>query len=128
MLKIVKKVKASQPKTVSYDLYITRGDSAYIVLEAEALSDDDSPIELPVECVASVQVRDAPNGGNILFNGTIDVQNGVFVWHILPENTNNADKDNYIWDAQIKLPNGDVFTFIDLSRFIILPESTEEDL
>lgn len=36
----------------------------------------------------------------------------------------NAEIGTYYWDAQVEYTNGDVFTFVEVSRFTLLPEIT----
>lgn len=36
----------------------------------------------------------------------------------------NAEIGTYYWDAQVEYANGDVFTFVEVSRFTLLPEIT----
>jgi len=115
MLEIKKKGK-------QFNVSLTRGDTAYIAInlvdESGAvivLGDGDS-----VRC----QVREAPNGGTLLFTGVIEISDEI-IWHIRPEDTANADPKEYHWDCEVVFSNGDVFTFIPDSVFTILDEVTE---
>ena len=123
----IKKRKDPQNDFSCVDISITRGDSAYLSLN---LRDKlRHPIELGNQDILHIQVREKPNGGTILFEGTIenDLNDDSLIWHIYPEDTKQAPKNEYFWDAQIELFNGDVFTWIPVSKFILLPEVTEKD-
>ena len=46
-------------------------------------------------------------------------------WHIKPSDTRDADMTKeYVYDIEIELSNGDVFTFVKSSPFLILDEVT----
>lgn len=101
------------------NIKITRGDSAYINFNITDLSNAEWEFN-EGDCV-KVHVRNAPNDGDLLFEGTIEEN---CVWHILPENTNNLNVGTYWYDAQLETSNGDVFTFIPPSRFTVDNEVT----
>lgn len=125
MLKIISRVNSENPKLKSTDVYLTRGDSAYITIYIT--DKDGNNIEINNGDIISIQVRDRPDG-DVLFDGVIETdEENQFIWHIQPQDTKTADKDEYCWDAQIEFSNGDIFTFIPVSKFIILPEITKED-
>lgn len=101
---------------------LTRGDSAYITL---TINTDNGIYNLNDGDEVRVQVRDAPNTGELLFDGQIDVMdNGEIVWHILPSQTSELDVKSYYWDAQLETSNGDIFTFITSSPFKLTDEVT----
>ena len=106
-----------------YDVYITRGDSGYISFDL--VDKYGNSLNLTNGEVVRYSVKEEPNGA-YLFSGIADIEDGCAIWHILPENTKNAISDLYYWDAQIELANGDIFTFIPVSKFNILPEITEK--
>lgn len=122
---VIKKRRQRDPKLVCWDLYITRGDSGYVDFKLK--DESGNPIVLNEYATVRCHVRKAPNGGELLFDGTIEVQEGIPVWHILPENTKTAPLDDYVWDAQLEFTNGDVFTFVPDSLFRLLPEVTEKE-
>lgn len=101
---------------------LTRGDSAYITLAINNL--DGTPYIRQPEDEIRVQVRTQPNYGMLLFEGEIFEHNDELIWHIRPEDTCHAQIGDYFWDAQIKLPNGDIFTFIPASLFRLSDEVT----
>ena len=86
-----------------------------------------NPYEIQDGDEIKIQVRNTYNRDEgLLFDGIItDVQESSVVWWIQPDQTANADPEiQYYWDAQITVSNGDVFTFIPISKFNILDEVT----
>lgn len=108
------------PKKNSIEL--TRGDSAYITLNVN--DSTGKPYELNDGDNIRVQVRTAPNVGRLLFEGNLDTTGNKIVWHIKPEDTADEPVTTYWWDAQLETPNGDIFTFITSSPFILTDEVT----
>ena len=115
----------------NYKIRLTKGDSAYINFHIDGLEDfvtsedETDPITVgEVRC----QVRDKDTR-DLLFEGTISATDdpAIYTWHILPEDTAEAETKEYMWDAQVKMSNDDVFTFVPVSPFIVLDEVTEED-
>lgn len=100
---------------------LTRGDSAYITL---TINTENGVYELNEGDEVRVQVRDAPNIGELLFDGNIEIVDGEIVWHIYPHQTSELDVDSYFWDAQLETSNGDIFTFIPSSPFKLTDEVT----
>lgn len=113
---------------------ITRGDSGYITINV--LMDNGEPYILQDGDMIYVQVRDRANDGALIFEGQIDVivridddgtETKEYVWYIRPEDTEGVAVGSYVWDAQLNLSNGDVFTFIPKSTFKITDEVTMEE-
>lgn len=104
-------------------IFLTRGDSAYITL---TINTKDGVYELQDGDTVKCQVRTEPNDGQLLFEGQIDIVRDEIVWHIRPEDTKDLEVDKYYWDAQLELPNGDIFTFIPSSIFKLTDEVTME--
>lgn len=105
------------------EISLTRGDSAYITFN---ITDGAGQvITIGENDLIRCQVRAKPNGGELLFEGTIEIDEDGIVWHILPENTRELDVGDYYWDAQLELENGDVFSFIPVSLFQVIDEVTE---
>lgn len=121
----IKRTKVPESRFVRCDIYLTRGDSAY--LDCDVKDRSGKPITLGSEDNLHIQVREAPDGGNVLFEGQVESDGRGLVWHILPEQTKTAPKSRYYWDAQIEFSNGDVFTWIPASEFVLTPEVTEKD-
>ena len=122
---VVKKRKVRDPNLECWDIYLTRGDSGYI--DFDLVDEAGNPIVVDENATVRCHVRKAPNGGDLLFDGQIEIVDNKATWHIVPENTKTAELDDYFWDAQIEYPNGDVFTFIPSSYFKLMPEVTERE-
>ena len=125
MLKITKN---REHKTMT-NIYLTRGDSAYIALTVTDGSDN--PIELGPNDHIKCQVRRAPNTGDLLFQGDIIRRPAYgdepekFIWWIHPSDTSDVDLEEqkeFYWDAQVEFANSDVFSFIPVSDFVLLSE------
>lgn len=106
-------------------IYLTRGDSAYITLKI--VDQEGDRYELQEGDVVRCQVRDKANDGQLLFEGQIDIVRNDLIWHIRPEDTAGAEVKSYVWDAQIQLSNGDIFTFIAPSVFKLMDEVTMDN-
>lgn len=101
---------------------LTRGDSAYINL---TIYDQEGQVYEPdSDDIVRCQVRTAPNTGDLLIDGDVEIQNDNIVWHIKPEDTENYDVGKYYWDAELETAEGDVFTFITSSIFKLTDEVT----
>ena len=119
--------KRNDVDVTCFDLYLTRGDSAYIDLD---ISDNEgNPILPRAEDIIKCQVRDSEDDtATLIFEGQIEVSNeGKYMWHIYPEDTNTLELTEYVYDIELELSEGDVFTFIPLSKFVLLPESTRKE-
>ncbi len=104
---------------------LTRGDSAYITIEVTDAQG--VPLELTSRDIIRVQVRYETDGGRVLFDGQIHRSDEGILWHIRPEDTDGVEPMDYVWDAQVEFADGDIFTFIPVSRFRVLSEVTEVD-
>ena len=106
------------------NIAITRGDSAYIQFNITDMSGN--PITLTENDIVRSQVRKKPNDGDLIIDGDIIRNNleNTIIWHIRPEDTKDCEVGNYYWDAQVEYPNGDIFTFVPVSKFRLLSEVT----
>lgn len=114
-------------KGSQWNITITKGDSGY--LEIVPTDKEGAPLELVDGDVVHAQVRDQDD--QLLFEADISKETAedgtdVYVWHIHPSDTKNAEIGTYVWDAQIEYggEDEDVTTFIGLSDFNIIKEST----
>ena len=107
------------------DLWVTRGDDAYLDLEIRQqifpyeiynLNEGDSVL-LTVRRSKDLDVDDS---NPILIQ--LPLVDGKF--HIVPENTESLDFGNYIYDIQLTFADGIVNTIIGPNVFRILPEVT----
>ena len=108
------------------DIYITRGDSAYLAIKVTDKSGNS--LNLTENDTINCQVRVDEEAEQVLFTAQlIHREDGSVIWWIRPENTRSLEVAEYVYDIQIELANGDVFTFVPLSKFILLPESTRKE-
>lgn len=115
-------------------ILLTRGDDAFICLPITRKQYD--PIHPSKPRVTKyyvgdnesvrVQVRKAPVISDalpeLMFDGLIDIQEGVPVWHISSENS-TIDVKEYFWDAELTTEEGLKFTYLQ-GTLEILPEET----
>lgn len=114
--------KRKENKKIYWDIELTKGDSAYITVTLTDLQEQG--IALREDDVVRCQVR-AEQGTLIIDGEAVKTEDGGLVWRIAPEDTKGIDPGEYVWDMQLELPDsGDVFTFIPLSNFELLEEST----
>lgn len=118
-------------------LLLTRGDDGYVELPIfQKVLDRSVPEKyrfvkylVQPEDEISVQVRKEPvvnentsTEETLLFTGTIQIVDGVPVWHISHEQS-QVDCNIYYWDVQIIMGNGIVSTY-NSGLLQILPEVT----
>lgn len=110
------------------NISITRGDSAYIDFFVPSILGE--PAEISANDTIRCQVRKSPVTGStvpeLVFDGHIsyNAEKNSIIWHIRPADTSNLQAGTYVWDAQIEYANGDVYTFVNVSDFTVLPEVT----
>lgn len=110
-------------KIRGYNIELTRGDSAYITVQI--LDNDGNKFLIQGNDKVRIQVRSRPNTGKLLFEAKMFFnQDKDLVWYIRPEDTKNTKAGKYVYDAQVELANGDIFTFIPMSTFEIADEVT----
>lgn len=107
------------------DIWITRGDDAYLNLEIKQQSFPYENYEIQKEDSVVLSVRRSKEDNNdeenpILFQTILN--DGYF--YISSENTQYLDFGSYVYDVQITFSNGDINTVIGPSIFKILPEVT----
>lgn len=114
--------KRKENKKIYWDIELTKGDSAYITVTLTDLQEQG--ITLRDIDVVRCQVR--ASQGTLIIDGEAEhTDSGTLLWHITPEDTKGVDPGEYVWDMQLELPDsGDVFTFVPLSTFELLEEST----
>lgn len=104
------------------DIYMTRGDDAYITLPI--YNADGSEYEVAsgdtVECAVKKTLVTSSTAVAALFTGTVTVSDGVATWHI-DSTDSDIDAGVYYWDAQITTAAGDVFTVYG-GKFTIVGE------
>lgn len=105
---------------------ITRGDYQIVKIVVRDRAGNIVPMD-GVNASVNIQVREPPgNGTEVLFDGDITYVDGYALWTIHPDDTRGVEKEMYVYDVQVQMPDDIVFTFIPLSDFILLKESTEK--
>lgn len=110
-------------EVVNQNIKITKGDSAYITLEAKDLALAD----------IKIQVRDAPDDGELLFEGVIVQIGEDIVWHIRPEDTETAVvRKPYVYDVMVSTENADIpaedkYHAMWEHSFVVMPRATRPD-
>lgn len=127
LIKEVIERSAEKGKIKHINIYLTRADSAY--LDLEITDNDDNPVLLGDGDLVKIQVRESEaDDAKLVFEGTIIYNgDGTATWRIYPSDTAGKDITDYVWDAEVEYSNGDTFTFIPLSVFGLLPESTRRE-
>ena len=119
-------------KKNSSRIAVVRGDSAYVSFTITDAAGNPFPFVVGEDRIRC-QVRDKVNDGDLLFEGEVISEERTaggktemtHVWHIRPTDTRDADMTKrYVYDIEVELSNGDVFTFIKASPFLILDEVT----
>ena len=106
------------------NIMITRGDSAYISINI--LNGNGAPYNPLEGDEIHAQVRYTPTTGAVIFEAILEDDGyGGVIWHILPENTATLSPGTYYWDAQLVMENGDTFSFIPVSQFVVTDEITQ---
>lgn len=107
------------------DIVLTRGDSAY--LDIKIYDKNKNPIILGEEDIVKCTIRDPESPNHALFAAKFVYTEDAITWHIYPEDTQGAQIKDYVYDMEVEFSNGDVFTFIPLSKFTLLSDSTRKD-
>lgn len=99
---------------------LTRGDTAR--LNVSIINDiNSSPYEVSSTDVLQLTVRKKVKDADYCFQKTIV---GSTLFHIEPEDTAELSFGNYVYDVQLTLENGDVYTVIEPTRFEVMTEVT----
>lgn len=109
------------------NIYLTKGDSAYIPFVLTYANG--TKYTIGEGDIIKVQVRSKPNTGQLAFDGDVYIrEDGSIMWHIHPEDTKNMSvSKDYYYDAELRLSNGDIFTFIKSSQFKLMDEVTYDE-
>lgn len=100
---------------------IVKGDTRPVTV---TYKDHGRPVDPPDGTVIHVQVRKAPDGGELMIDAYPEKgsEPGEYIWRIEA----SIPSGEYVYDVQAEYPSGDVSTFIKLSKFVVLPGSTEK--
>lgn len=101
---------------------LTRGDTAYLEVNLQSFSNTDQgeTFEISENDKLRLTVRKAV-GQDILIQ---KVLTGSTAFHIFPEDTKSLPYGAYVYDVELTLENGDVFTVINVSKLKITQEVT----
>ena len=109
-------------KIIGSNVYITRGDSAYITVNIA--DNDGNKFALDTGHIVRGQVRREPNNGDLVVDADIDYSNpDKIIWHIKPENTKGIEVKEYYYDLEVDTAEGDVYTFVS-GKFVVTDEVT----
>lgn len=100
---------------------LTRGDTAYLDIEVKI---DGNAYELQEDDTLTLTVKKKPSDTDsepILIQKVIY---GETLFHIEPSDTAELPFGKYKYDVQLNKANGDVFTIIEPTLFIVLEEVT----
>jgi hypothetical protein len=98
---------------------LTRGDTAYLTVPiTSALGEE---YTLSAKDTLTLSVKKNTSDTEYLFQ---KVLTGTNVFHIEPQDTASIPFGMYKYDIQLNTANGDVYTIIDVSTFVILEEVT----
>lgn len=113
-------------KTKQQHIELTRGDTAY--LDFEIIDDNGNEFLLGENDIVKCQVREnVADDSPLLFEGVMEYADGKASMHIRPEDTEGKEVKTYVYDVEVEMENGDVFTFIPVSNFTLTDESTRKD-
>lgn len=112
--------------TKQQHIEFTRGDTAY--LDFDIIDDDGNEFLLGENDIVKCQVRESvADDSQLLFEGVMEYADGKATMHIRPEDTAGKEVKTYVYDVEVEMENGDVFTFIPVSNFTLMDESTRKD-
>ena len=112
-------------KITGNDIQLTRGDTAYIDLNI--LDQTGSPYVLDEGDEVHAQIRKKANDGELILDGNITVSEGVPVWTLTHDETKDIPIGTYVYDVELVTSSGEVFTFIEKSKFKITDEVTYDE-
>ena len=98
---------------------LTRGDTAYITVSIENAVNDEYVMSAMDTLTLSIKRR--ITDVDYILQKTITGEN---MFHIYPEDTKNLRFGEYKYDIQLVTENGDVFTIVPPSSFVLMEEVT----
>lgn len=102
-------------------IHLTRGDTArFRITQAMNLATGEPYVFLP-EDILEFTIKKSVNDTNPLIHKK--VQGGEII-HLLPEDTKSLSFGRYVYDVQLTLANGDIYTIIVPTVFEIAKEVT----
>lgn len=99
---------------------LTRGDTARLTVSV--VNDiNGQPYEIASTDILYLTVRKKVKDPNYCFQKKLIGSN---LFHIEPEDTEELDFGNYVYDVQLTRENGDIYTVIEPTRFEVMTEVT----
>lgn len=99
---------------------LTRGDTALLSIDIYNETIGNS-YELAADDKLTLSVKKTLKGSTYCFQKTITGSTSIT---IKPEDTRNLDFGDYFYDVQLNTSTGDVYTVIEPSPFVVMPEVT----
>lgn len=99
-------------------IQLTRGDTAYLQIP---LVTPDGSYTIDLTDTLTFSVKKNTRSTEYIFQ---KVNNGDNVFHIEPSDTATLTFGKYVYDVQLTMNNGDVFTVVPPSTFEVLSEVT----
>ena len=97
---------------------LTRGDTAYLNVSVEI---DKKPYEMQEGDTLTFSIKKSTSDKTPLVEKTISGGTRI---HIEPSDTSGLEYGKYKYDVQLDKANGDVFTIIEPTAFVVLEEVT----
>lgn len=97
---------------------LTRGDTAYLNISVEI---DEKPYDMQSDDTLTFSIKKSTSDETPVVQKTIT---GGTTIHIEPKDTSGLAFGKYKYDVQLDKSNGDVFTIIEPTAFVILEEVT----
>lgn len=97
---------------------LTRGDTAYLNISVEI---DGKPYNMQEGDALTLSIKKSTSDETPVVKKTIT--SGTTI-HIEPKDTSGLEFGKYKYDVQLNKANGDVFTIIEPTAFVILEEVT----
>lgn len=103
------------------NISLTRGDTADIVLE---LKRDNEPYILASGDTGVLTVKSEIDAEEFIFQKELNVVNGTCLFNIEPNDTKDLEYGEYVYDVQITLADGGVYTVVSPHKFWVKSEVT----
>lgn len=103
------------------NISITRGDTASVALELER---DNKPYVLATDDSGVLTVKRAIDNEDYVFQKPLVENEGVLQFIIEPDDTKNLEYGEYVYDVQITLADGGIYTVVSPHKFWVKDEVT----
>lgn len=103
----------------NHEILMTRGDTLKVNVSIKQGNGVGDYIPLSTD-VITFGVKKSVNDTEFIIRKNIPYD--TMLLYIAPEDTKNLEYGSYVYDMQIEFANGDVYTFIPESKFVITGE------